>query len=211
MHELLYRADTLYRQPDYVHVLLRVLTSLQLLSAVQQVEQLPAVYLVERHRDVQILIVLISQGEDVLGAEVVHAGTAVLRIPVHGVSFAAARLPIREAGHLGPHEGALHDRPYTLIVHLLVGGLVSDDVVELELMFVHVFGQVDFDSASDAEYLCSRMVISLLLTTSTMSCSLRVVYFLLRGRLRITTRIFTWSHTELSWVYIIFVRYELSN
>ena len=117
-HELAGVRHLLEGEADDVDVLLGVLAGLQLLPAVEQVEELAAVDLVEGDVDVEGGVALVSQQEDVLSAEVVHAEHSVLGVPVHRVRLARPSLPVREAGHLGPLEGALHHRPHALPVHL---------------------------------------------------------------------------------------------
>lgn len=118
LHKLTNIRNLLYRQPNNIYILFAVLTRLQLLTIVQQIEQFPTVYLEERDRNGQVRILHVPYAEYILSTQVVHARTPVLEIPVHGVSFATARLPVREASHLGPQESALDNRPDALVVQL---------------------------------------------------------------------------------------------
>lgn len=59
-----------------------------------------------------------------------------------GVGLAAASLPIGKASDLGSEEGALHNGPNTLLIHLHVGEVLRDGVIEFEVMLIDVFGEI---------------------------------------------------------------------
>ena len=83
---------------------------------VEEVVEFPAVYLVEGevHLDVVTIFLLF---ENVLGCQEVETPNWP-SVSQHGVGLAAAGLSIGEAGHLGPVEGAVHQRSHSGLVDL---------------------------------------------------------------------------------------------
>ena len=88
LHEFSWSGHSFGGEADDVDVLLGVLPRLQQFPLVEQVEQLPAVYLVERDEDLDVRVVLVPNREDVLTAQVVHTQNSALCVAVHSVGLA---------------------------------------------------------------------------------------------------------------------------
>jgi len=88
LHEFARSGHSFGGEADDVDVLLGVLPRLQQLALVEQVEQLPAVDLVEGDEDLDVRVVLVPNREDVLAAQVVHSQNSALCVAVHRVGLA---------------------------------------------------------------------------------------------------------------------------
>mmetsp|Transcript_5000 Transcript_5000/g.17552 ORF Transcript_5000/g.17552 Transcript_5000/m.17552 type:complete len:307 (+) Transcript_5000:695-1615(+) len=130
---LLKTLDLLLLESHHVHVLLPILPDHNGLPGVQQVEDLRPVDLV--HAD-----------GDLHARPGLHVSEEVPRAPgrqgVHGVGLAAACLPEGKAGGPAARVDDRQHRGDRRVVDLAVGGADVEDVVEVELVPLRVFGEV---------------------------------------------------------------------
>ena len=122
-------------QSHDAHLLARILANDELLPPVEQVVNLAAVNLEKRHPQHQTLVVGLRQlREDLASRARGQRG--------HGVRLAAARLPVREAGHLAPVEDGADERVHRRSVNLVVVDILRVHVVEQKLVLLRVLGEV---------------------------------------------------------------------
>ena len=122
-------------QSHDAHLRTRILPNDELLPPVEQVVNLAAVNLEKRHPQRQTLVVGLRQfREDLASRARGQRG--------HGVRLAAARLPVREAGHLAPVEDGADERVHRRSVNLVVVDVLRVHVVEQKLVLLRVLGEV---------------------------------------------------------------------
>ena len=68
IHEFLYTFDWFHCQPDDIHILLCVLSRLQLLPPIEKVKKLATVYFIKRYRYSKFWELTISESKDVFGS-----------------------------------------------------------------------------------------------------------------------------------------------
>lgn len=95
-----------------------ILSTVDLLPIVQEIVELPAVDLVERYMEGQVLVAL-QVVADVEGSQEVQPWVLSVLRAHHSVSFSTTGLAIGKASRLSPCKGALNQWLYTDLVDLL--------------------------------------------------------------------------------------------
>ena len=101
------------------------------LSVIQQIEQLPAVYLVEGKIELKIRV-HVQQLDYVVGCEQVQAGNLPITRPHHRKCLTTASLSISKTGCLRAFESFRNERQDAFLVYSLIISIIVVSIIKGE-------------------------------------------------------------------------------
>ena len=113
------------------------------LSIVEEVEKLPAVYLVEGKVEFEVRV-HVQQLDDVVGCEQVQAGDLPVTGSHHRECLPTASLPVGEASSLRAFECFRDERQDAFLVDSLVVSIVVVSIVKGEQVLLNILRQINF-------------------------------------------------------------------
>ena len=118
------------------------------LSIVEEVEELPAVYLVEGKVELEVRV-HVQQLDDVVSCEQVQTRDPPVTRSHHRESLPTASLPVGEASSLRAFEGFRDEGQDAFLVDSLVVSIVIVSIVKREQVLFNILRQINFHPILD--------------------------------------------------------------